>query len=309
MIKHFLALAIAIVAFHQAVAQPINTKRLDSLLHHFADNKKAMGSIAISKNNKQVYSQTFGFAMNDTIKKDGRMIGDEVGLMDNETMFRVGSITKTFTAAMIMQLVEEKKLTLDAKLSKWFPKIPNADKITIEMLLRHRSGLYNFTNDHDYLEWSVNEQTQKQLLERFEKDKPVFPPDSTAEYSNTNFVLLGFILEKVTGKSYADNLQTRIAEPLNLTRTRVGSKINTANNEARSFAPRPNGGWAIEPETHMSMPGGAGVIVSTPHDLNVFINALFNGKVVSDASLKQMTTERDDYGMGLFPTPFNEKKG
>lgn len=306
MIRRLLTFAFIVTLFHQAVAQQVNTKRLDSLLYLFSDNNKAMGSITLIKNGRTIYTKAFGYGSYDLIKRDGQTVGDKVQLLNNETAFRIGSITKMFTASMIMQLVEEKKLTLNEKLSTFFPKLPNADKITIDMLLRHRSGLHNVTDDEDYLKWAVKEQTHDEMLKRFETTKPDFDPDTKAQYSNTNFILLGYIIEKITGKTYAENLQSRIAKPLNLTRTYVGGKIDAAKNEAASFDFE-NDSWKTSDETDMSIPGGAGSIVSTPRDLGVFISALFNGKVVSEASLKEMITMKDNYGMGLRELPFNEK--
>ena len=115
-----------------------------------------MGSVAISKNNQLLYSKSVGYSyIKNEIKKPA----------NNTTKYRIGSITKTFTAVIVFQLIEESKIQLTDKLSKWFPKIKDADKITIENLLNHSSGLYNVTNDPTYLMWNIKPISQKQMLD------------------------------------------------------------------------------------------------------------------------------------------------
>jgi CubicO group peptidase (beta-lactamase class C family) len=115
------------------------------------------------------------------------------------------------------------------------------------------------------------------------------------------------MIENITGKSYADNLQKRITSKLKLTDTYVGSKVDPMNHEAYSYTFM--GGWNQYPETDMSIPGGAGAIVSTPSDLVKFINGLFSGKLLGDDSLIQMKTLKEGYGMGMFQIPFYDRYG
>jgi D-alanyl-D-alanine carboxypeptidase len=144
------------------------------------------------------------------------------------------------------------------------------------------------------------------MISIMERQKPDFEPDTKADYSNTNFVLLGYIIEKITGKPYAEELKKRITSKIGLTDTYYGSKTNPANNEAYSYSYQ--GQWKQELETDMSIPGGAGAIVSTPTDLVKFIEALFGGKLISQNNLEQMKTMRDNYGMAMFIMPFDDKK-
>jgi len=141
----------------------------------------------------------------------------------------------------------------------------------------------------------------------FARQKPDFEPDAKAEYSNTNFVLLGYIIEKLTGKTYAEELKKRVTSKIGLADTYYGTKANPAKNEAYSY--KYTGQWMQMPETDMSIPGGAGAIVSTPADLIKFINALFTGKLISPAKLELMKTVKDNYGMAMFAIPFYDKKG
>lgn len=278
-------------------AQSVNTGKLDSLFDSLNSNNKAMGSIAISANGKLVYQKAIGYrAIN----------GDTKTPANIKTKYRIGSISKMFTATMIFQLVEEGKLTIDTKLSKWFPQVANADKITIGEMLSHRSGLHNFTNDAAYTGYMTKPQSEADMLAIIQKQSSDFEPDAKAEYSNTNFVLLGYIVEKITGKPYADELKRRITSRIGLNDTYYGGKIISANNEAYSY--KLESAWQPQPETDMSIPGGAGALLSTPADLTKFIEALFGGKLISQGSLEQMKTMRDNFGMAMFIMPFNEKK-
>src|SRR5690606_39134339 len=126
-------------------AQAPNIKLLDSLFPHIEANDKNMGSDSVYKDSKEIYRKSIGFA---SIEQNAKA--------NAETKYRIGSISKTFTAAIIMQLADQGRLTLDTRLEKFFPRIPNAEKITIGHLLRHESGLFNFTASPDYLRWMVN---------------------------------------------------------------------------------------------------------------------------------------------------------
>lgn len=134
-----------------------------------------------------------------------------------------------------------------------------------------------------------------------------FEPDSKAEYSNSNYVLLSYLLSKVYRIPYSKLLDTKIIKPLKLKNTFFGDKINLKNNETYSY--RFSKSWTLEPETDMSVPLGAGAVVSTPSELIIFIEALFNNELISLSSLESMKTIKDKYGMGLFQFPFNDKKG
>src|SRR6218665_3771741 len=282
-----------------AVAQKFNTAKMDSLLQLLADNNKAMCSITLKKDGKIVYSKAIGYS---------QINGDTKTKSTTETKYRIGSISKMFTAAMIFQLIEEKKLSLDTKLSAYYPEIANAGKITIKNLLNHHSGIHNFTTDEDYLSWNTQEKTETEMLEIIKKGKPDFEPGTKGEYSNSNYVLLGYILEKISKKSYATNLQERITGKLNLKNTYYGSKTNPAKNEAYSYS-YDGSKWVQESETDMSVPHGAGAILSTTEDLAVFIENLFAGKIVSESSLKEMKTMEDNYGKAVFIAPFDEHTG
>lgn len=268
-------------------------EKIDSLLTFLASNNKFMGSVALQENDKIVFEKSYGFAdVKNKIKADA------------STRYKIGSITKMFTSVVIFQLVEEKKLTLDTKLSKFFPSIKNSENISIENLLEHSSGIYSFTNDTDYKEYAKLPKTRAELIKKIKAGNPVFEPGENAEYSNSNFVLLGWIIEDLTKKTYAENIKTRIIQKAGLKNTGFASEIK---NEAISY--HSNGKtWEQADKEDMSIPGGAGAILSNASDLTKFINALYAGKLMSQPSLLSMTEIEKGFGKGIFMMPFGERK-
>lgn len=295
--KNVLTCLLFVLCTLVAVGQSLNKPKLDSLLNAVAGENQAMGSLAISHNGLIAYQKAIGSSN----LADGHQTPANI-----KTHYRIGSISKMFTATMIFQLIEEGKLTLDTKLSVYYPQIPNADKITVSQMLNHRSGLYNFVRDSTYQTYMVKPRTQDEMVATFVTQPSDFEPDSRAEYSNTNYVLLGYIIEKAGKKTYPEALKLMIAHKLGLLDTYYGGKINPLKNEASSYEAR--GGWQPSPETDMSITAGAGAIVSTPTDLVKFVEGLFTGKLVNAEHLSLMRTITDGYGMGMFELPFGPKK-
>ena len=238
-------------------AQSFDKQKMDILFSVIKKKDKGMGSVSIFHNGEEIYRKSYGYAdLEKRIKND------------SSTKFRIGSISKTFTATIIMKLAESKKLSLSTTLGNFYPQIKNADKITIAHLLQHRSGIANFTNVADYMQWNTEKQTKEQVLNRIASGGVSFEPNEKFEYSNSNYVLLTFIAEDVTKKKFPELLQEIIIGPCGLKNTFVGSQIDTDNNEALSYIKLSE--WKQEKETDMSIPLGAGAIVSTPFDLNTF---------------------------------------
>jgi D-alanyl-D-alanine carboxypeptidase len=275
--------------------QTLNTKRLDSLFQILDQKEKFMGSISISKEGNQLYSKAIGYASKETSQS-----------LNTGTRYRIGSISKVFTATMVLMAVEENKITLNQTLDLYFPEIENAKKITIEHLLSHRSGIHNFTNDPAYLQYNTQYKSKGDMVKIIAEAKSDFEPDSKASYSNSNYVLLSYILEKIYNKKYAEILEKQLIKPLKLKNTYFGSKTDLAKNESYSYQVK-NNTWAIETETDMSIPMGAGAIVSTPTDLTTFISQLFSGKLISLKSLDLMKTMKQKFGLGLFEYPYFDK--
>lgn len=277
--------------------QDFDTQKLNDLFNTLEAENQLMGTISVTKNGDEVYYKSFGFYnVNQHLKPN------------KATKYRIGSITKTFTATVILQMIDEGKLTLNTTVSKYFSQIPNASKITIEDLLRHQSGLFNVTAQKDVKDWISKPQSRKQMLARFVKNGIVFQPKKDMQYSNTNYILLSYIAEEIDKKSYAKILEDRIINPLQLKRTEFGKAINSKNNEAFSYYFE-NDKWnKINRQTHMSAPMGAGAITSTANDLITFYNALFNGKLISEKALKEMTTTAGNFGLGISELQFKGMK-
>ncbi|PQA91092.1 D-alanyl-D-alanine carboxypeptidase [Chryseobacterium shigense] len=280
-----------------ALSQNANKQKLMDYLDSLSVHHRVMGSFAIAENDRPTFLKTTGFS--DVAKLQKTNIN---------TQYRIGSISKTFTAVLVMKAVEEKKLSLDAKLSTWYPEIENADKITLEHLLQHRSGIHNLTDEQEYWTYNTKPQTEQALVSMIKKYKSDFSPGTQYEYSNSNYILLAFILEKAYKKTYAQLLKTKITSPLKLTLTEVGAKIDPSKNQALSYT-YSDGSYQPWQETDMSIPVGAGDIISTPTELLKFIIALENGKLVSTNSLSRMKNFIDSYGYGVAKVPFEKYSG
>lgn len=277
-------------------AQNIDTKNLDLYFETLANNQKFMGSVAISKDNKLVYKKAVGFK---------NMESKTVANID--TQYKIGSISKTFTAVLIFKAIEQKKLTLDAKLSSYFPTIKNAEKITLKNLLNHTSGIYSITNEEDYLSWNTKKWSEKEMVAKISSFESEFEPNAKNDYSNSNYILLSYILEKVYQKNFGEILENQITKPLQLKETYFGENLKMKSQVAQSYTF--NKAWKLESDTDFSVPMGAGGIVSTPTDLVQFINALTSGKIITKESLAQMATFSNRYGLGIFEIPFENHKG
>lgn len=272
----------------------LKTKKLDDLLNLLSENNKFMGSLTIRKESKILFNKAYGFSDIQNNK-----------ISSISTKYRIGSITKMFTSVMIFQLLETNKLTLETKLSKFFPEIPNSNIITISNLLNHRSGIHNFTNDEDYLNWNTKSISQSEMIKIMSKSIPEFKPNEKADYSNSNYVLLGYIIEKITNKDYSTNLKERITDKIGLKETYYGENVKKYSDESYSYNFK-NKKWVEEHSTNMNIPHGAGAIVSTTNDLTLFITSLFNEKLVNKNSLNEITTIENGYGKGIFKMPFYE---
>ncbi len=270
-------------------SQNEKTKQLDTLFDLLFSKHKMMGSIVVTESGKTIYNNSIGYQY---------FSGSDSKMSNENSKYRIGSITKIFTAVMIFQLIDENKLNLEDKLSKYYPEIPNAANISIANLLNHSSGLYNITRDPDFSNWMLKPTTHNQMLSRIKKHKIDFQAGQNTAYSNTNFILLGYILETIEKKTYKKLLKDRIVDPLKLDNTYYGNEINIHNNECQSYYYE-NETLKQATETDMSNPGGAGSIVSTPSDLVIFMNALFNHQLISKTSFKKMTYSKNDIGSGI----------
>ena len=195
-IKILLPILVTLALFTTGHAQTLDKAKLDQFFDRLAEKNKAMGSLIIARDGKVLYTRAIGYSqINGTEKKP----------LTAANRFRIGSITKMFTAAMIFHLVEEGKLKLTDTLDKFFPQIPNAQKITIAQILSHRSGIHDSILDRNLRKSSPTDPiTKDEMLAIIARGTPDFEPDAKHSYSNSGYAILGLILEKLTGKPYEE---------------------------------------------------------------------------------------------------------
>jgi len=280
-------IGIALLLAAAGLAQDIS--RMDQVVQPYVADEKFMGSVLVARGGEVLLSKGYGSA------------NLEWNIPNSPaTKFRLGSITKQFTAVSILLLEERGKLKTDDPVKKFMPDAPAAwDKVTIFHLLTHTSGIPSFTGFPDYASQEPFATTPEKLVARF-RDKPLdFQPGEKWTYSNSGYVLLGYLIEKVSGESYEKFVQENIFGPLGMKDS--GYDSNSA------IIPRRAAGYArVKDETenagfiHMSIPFSAGALYSTTEDLLRWEQGLFGGKLLSAASLAKMTTPfKEDYACGV----------
>ena len=224
-----------------------------------------------------------------------------------DMIFRIGSITKQFTSVGILQLVQQDRVSLDDSIKKHLPDVDTSGKtITVENLLSHTSGLPNYTAGAEYQEGMTRDLKPSEIVELVAGQPLEFEPGTRFRYSNTNYVLLGMLIEKVSGRTYAENLDSSIAKPLGLADTRYSRDDALAPRHARGYERGSSGEWAPMRPLSMTQPFAAGAIESTVDDLAKWTQALADGKVVDAKLLEQAwtpykpTESPSDYGYGWF---------
>ncbi len=255
------------------------TTQLDDLLKKYTEYGQFNGSVLVADNGKIIYKKGFGMA---------NMEWDIPNAPD--TKHRLGSITKQFTAMLIMQLVAEGKLDLQATVSKYLPDYSkvNGDKITIHQLLNHTSGTPNYTSFPKFFkEMSRNPHTPTEMVETFADSTLNFTPGERFAYSNSGYILLGAIIEKVTGKSYETVLQQKIFDPLKMKDSgydhhNVILKKRATGYEMKGSIPENS------PYIDMSTPYAAGSLYSTVEDLYLWDQALYTEKLLPKKYMDMM---------------------
>ena len=275
-------------------SQQYDFEKLDRYFDSLKENNRFMGTISLSKGNELIYTRSIGF-----------LDFENNILLDSNSKFRIGSISKTFTSVLILKSEEDGKLNLNDTIENFFPDLPNSEKITIENLLSHRSGIFNFTDSPEYIKYSIHPKSREELIKIISNFDTVFKPGRRSEYSNSNYILLTIILEKLYSKNYSDILSEKITKPYELNNTYYGDKIDVKNNEAKSYMYA--GKWIPQDETDPSVPLGAGGIVSNPSDLTKFSYLLFSGNILKNHSLEKMKKISGQYGLGIFTIPFYKK--
>jgi len=290
-------IAIAVLLVGVCLAQD-NSARMEQVVQSYVANKQFMGSVLVAQDGKVVFSKGYGFA------------NLEWDVPNSPTAkFRLGSVTKQFTAACILLLEERGKLKIDDPVKKYMPDAPAAwDKVTIFNLLTHTSGIPSFTGFPDYASTEAIATTPEKLVARF-RDKPLeFQPGEKWNYSNSGYVLLGYLIEKISGQSYSQFVQDNIFTPLGMKDSGYDSNSAIIAHRAAGYAPSDKG-LINAGYIDMSIPLSAGALYSTTEDLLRWEQGLFGGKLLSVASLQKMTTPfKNDYAFALAVRDANGRK-
>ncbi|HEU4470763.1 MAG TPA: serine hydrolase [Flavisolibacter sp.] len=264
-------------------------KKIETLVSAYANEGKFNGTVLVAHKGKIVYQKGFGW----------RRAEEKVPHTEG-SIFQIGSITKQFTSAVIMQLQQEKKLSVQDKLEKYFAGFPNGNKITIEHLLTHTSGLFNYTSDSTLMNRDVTKSySSADMIAIFKSYPPDFEPGSRFSYSNTGYSMLGYIIEKVTGKPYEAVVRQRILQPLGMSSS--GFDFTHLDHPARSkgYFLLQQSNVVPAPVVDSTISYSAGALYSTVGDLYKWERAIGTDKILQPASWKAVFTPyKQTYGYG-----------
>jgi len=268
-------------------SQNLKTK-VDEYLLSLAQNNKFNGVAIISKNDSILYKGQMGFAN----RKSKKAFSDS-------SIFLIGSITKTFTATSILLMVDAGKISLNDQLSLFFPDFPKANQVTIKQLLTHTSGIRDY---HEFKNWKKQSQfkslTPKQVIDSILINPFRFEPNEKFSYSNSGYILLGLIIEKVSGLTFSEFITQNIAKPLQLSNTGVCINGAEPNQLVEGYRTNPKG--VYNPDwINFNQPFSSGNMYSNLADLKVFTQALFKGKLISKELVELLKFDNSgSYGFG-----------
>jgi CubicO group peptidase (beta-lactamase class C family) len=282
LLRALLVSVIVLLSLHaQVLAQGQTEKvtKIDELMSQASKYRLFNGSVLVAENGKVIYKKGFGQAnMEWNIPNT------------TETKFRLGSITKQFTATIILQLVEQGKIKLDGKLSDYLPDYRKdvGEKVTIHQLLNHTSGIPSYTGLPGFFnDVSRNPYSVADFVKKYASNDLEFEPGSKFSYNNSGYFLLGAIIEKVTGKPYEQVLKERIFDPLGMKNTGYDHYATILDKRAAGYVKTPNG-YMNAPYLDMSLPYAAGSLYSTVEDLYLWDQALYSDRLLTAQSKELM---------------------
>jgi CubicO group peptidase (beta-lactamase class C family) len=284
----FFAIAICLLTNTSCQTMP---EKLETYMQALTKNAGFNGTVLVSKNGTILLEK--GYGLRDVEAKINH---------DQNSVFQIGSVTKQFTSTVIQKLQMEGKLSVKDKLSKYFPQYAYADKITIENLLNHVSGIYNYTNDPVFMKDHITENLKQEEFWKMIKDKPLdFEPGTKFNYSNSGYHLLGYIIEKVTAQPYEAVVRKYLFEPAGMTHSGFDFTHLPSPNKSIGYMTLSKEVHTLAPIVDSSVAFSAGAIYSTIHDLYNWNTALNSGKIIPLNILeKSYTPFRDKYGYGFF---------
>jgi CubicO group peptidase (beta-lactamase class C family) len=285
--KSIFVIAFLLVA-HYSFSQSA-VEKMDAYLQAANEAGIFNGSVSVSQNGNVILSKGFGW-------RDA----EAKAYADAKTVHQIGSVTKQFTAAVILRLAEQGRLRLVDTVSRYIPQFPHAGKYTIEQLLTHTSGLYSYTNDDEFMDKEVEKPINLQKLIAMVKDKPLdFEPGSKFSYSNTGYSLLGYIIEKVTGKPYEAVVRQQIFQPLQMSTAGFDFRGLKNQHKAVGYSNLSDGKGTKAMIVDSSVSFSAGAIYASVEDINKWNNAIGSEKLLKKSSWDNMFTPRmKKYGLG-----------
>jgi CubicO group peptidase (beta-lactamase class C family) len=280
----FVALSFTCNTFSQDI-----TAQLDTLLQAYSAQNKFNGTVLVSKGGTVLIDRGYGY----------RNVATHV-LHDKNSLFQIGSVTKQFTTAIILRLQAEKKLNVQDHISKYFPQYPKGDSITIENLMLHTSGIYNYTNDGTFMKNEVTKPASKEKLMPLFQDKPLdFSPGTGWNYSNSAYLLLGYIIESVTKKHYEQVVHDYIFTPLKMTHSGFDFTHLQSKEKSTGYWGQYGKDTVAAPIVDSSVSFAAGAIYSTTDDLLRWHQGLMKNIVLTSAQQeKAYTPVKNKYGYG-----------
>ena len=297
--KLFTLFVITLLSAAVATAQD-KAQKIDELLKNYYDYGQFNGSVLVAEKGKVIYVKGFGMANMEWAIPN-----------QPDTKFRIGSVTKQFTAALILQLVEAGKIKLDGKITDYLSdyRKDTGDRITVHQLLNHTSGIPSYTSQANFFaEVSRDPSSVTDFVKKHASGELEFEPGTKFNYNNSGYFLLGAIIEKVTGKSYESVLKTRIFEPLGMTNSGYDNHAPLLQKRAAGYEKTP-AGFVNAAYLDMSLPYAAGSLYSTVEDLYKWDQSLYGDKILSAASKKLMFTpglSNYGYGFGISDQPIGK---
>lgn len=295
--KKIATIACAAIITGTAYGQPLN-KKLDSLMEYYYKDQNFNGVVFAAKNGEVLLNRGYGYKDIEHKTKN-----------DEHTIFQIGSNTKQFTAEVILQLAMRQKLSLNDPITKFFPGYPNGGKITVENLLTHTSGIYDYTTDSVWRQKVAEPKTKEQMMALF-RDKPLdFEPGSKFDYSNSNYMLLGYIIEQVTGKKYEQVAREQILLPCGMTHSGFDFANLKDKNKATGYYGIDGEDFVAAPITDSSQSAAAGALYSTTGDMNKWHKALQAYKLLpKEWQEKAYHPFKDKYAYGWFIDSLNGRR-
>ena len=297
--KKFLIVLLLVISALANAQSP--GEKADDLIQAAIPNNEHGVAVLVANSDEVVYEKYHGFADVANSRK-----------VDSNTIFRIGSVTKQFTAIAILKLAEQGKLNVNDKLSQYIPDFPKGDHVTIHHLLTHTSGIISFTDQNNFLREVSQPIKTADLINRIKVYGYEFEPGEKWKYNNSAYYILSYLIENVSGMSYSDYLQKYLLEPAGMKNSGVYYNAEKYENEALGYS---NVGPEMKRALNwdMSWAGGAGNMYSTVGDLHNWNQSLFNGKIITKNSLEQALSpvklndgSNYPYGYGLL---LSEYKG